>query len=64
MPHTPPKMQAHRLDASIAEIKKQYFIACENQDEDGAERLDAMYTDLVAMRAAEMRDLVNAIAAS
>ena len=57
-------MPAHRLDASIAEIKKQYFIACENQDEDGAERLDAMYTDLVAMRAAEMRDLVNAIAAS
>jgi hypothetical protein len=63
MPHTP-KMPAHRLDVSIAEIKKQYHIACENQDEDGAERLDAMYTDLVAMRAVEIQDFLNAVAAS
>ena len=59
-----PKIPAHRLDVSIAEIKTQYHIACENQDEDGAERLDAMYTDLVAMRAVEIQEFLNAVAAS
>ena len=59
MPYTPPKMPAHRLDVSIAEVVRGYHIACENQDADGAERLDAMYTDLVAMRAVEIQDLLS-----